>query len=131
VFCKAQNIDLYGDSQTASANLADLQWSSEQTLEITALNSTNIWTRSLSWKNVQHHHLVLEISSWILWQEWRRPRMILPFVAAGKVINLEYGNLESNLENFYLKLFLNLVLVRGVGGLCVLKRGWEVMWVWL
>jgi len=34
---EGQNIDLYGDSRTTSANLADHQWSAEQTLGITGL----------------------------------------------------------------------------------------------
>jgi len=34
---EGQNIDLYRDSRTTSANLADHQWSAEQTLGITAL----------------------------------------------------------------------------------------------
>ena len=36
---QALNIDLYGDSRTTWANLADHQWSEEQTLGITALKS--------------------------------------------------------------------------------------------
>ncbi len=35
MFREGQNIDLYRDSWTTSANLADHQWSAEQTLEIT------------------------------------------------------------------------------------------------
>ncbi len=34
---EGQNIDLYRDSRTTSANLADHQWSAEQTLGITGL----------------------------------------------------------------------------------------------
>ncbi len=36
VVLKAENIDLYKDSLTTSVNLADHQWSAEQTLGITA-----------------------------------------------------------------------------------------------
>ncbi len=38
---EGQNIELYRDSRTTSASLADHQWSAEQTLGITDLDTQN------------------------------------------------------------------------------------------
>jgi hypothetical protein len=42
---EGQNIDLYRDSRTTSANLGDHHWSAEQTLGITVLRSQKETTR--------------------------------------------------------------------------------------